>query len=137
MKTIGTSYNRDDISTVLNEMFNEDTSKIMPEGINGLTYDEETDCYNYKYGGGDASVSTYIVKIENQTYSDGIYSITLLYATPGENDYLENTVDDCDCYRTTVEVKENQDYKYSKYQLMNLDSMTNEKVGLVKDFKEN
>ncbi len=42
-------------------------------------------------------------------------------------------IDDCDCYRTTVKIKVNDNYSYSKYQLINSSSISSELLGKVKN----
>lgn len=127
------SYKKDDINTSMIEIFGENVD-IFVEGAYGLKYDSKTDCFSYE-AGGDGSCTTYIVKIENQTYTNGIYEITYLYAYPSDGDIISNNLDNFNCYRTTVKIKENTNYKNSKYQLVNVDSISSKRAGKIVDFK--
>lgn len=129
------SYNRKDINLAMEELFNQEVS-IAQEGVYGLAYDKENDCFVYE-AGGDGSCTTYVVKIEEQSYSNGIYTVTFLYAYPNESDFIDNTLDECDCFKTTIQLKVNENYSHSKYQLINSGTMTSSKVGKIVDFKDN
>lgn len=128
------SYKKEDINSAMKELFDEEVS-INQEGVYGLIYDKESDCFTYE-AGGDGSCTTYIVKIEEQSYSDGIYTVTFVYAYPDEADFVDETIGECDCFRTTLQLKANENYSHSKYQLINPETMTSSKVGKVADFKE-
>lgn len=129
------SYTKKDINLAMKELFNEEISTTQ-EGAYGLIYDRENDCFTYEVGG-DGSCNTYIVKMEEQSYSDGIYTVTFLYSYPSEADFADDTLDECDCFRTKIQLKVNENYSHSKYQLINSETMTSSKVGKVMDFKEN
>ena len=128
------TYNLNDIKKAAKEMFNEDINLevIVKQKNSPIFYNKEIDAYID--GGGDATYSVYVTKIESQTNSEGIYNVTFLYGYPSEGDFIDNTLGDCDCYRTTVKIKVNEKYQYSKYQLVN-SNLSSEKVGKIKDFK--
>ena len=97
-------------------------------------YNETTNKY-VEEAGGDSSWNAHLVKIENQTYANGVYEFTILYAFPSEGDYLDNKLDTLDCYRATIKLKVNDDYEYSKYQLNSTLPIQGTLVGKVGDFK--
>ncbi len=128
------SYNKDDIHVAIKELFGETITAPISKSINGLIYDENIDAYRYEYGG-DSVCSSYLIKIESQVYSNDIYEVTFIYAYPSEGDLLDDNIDEYDCFRTTAKIKINENYKYSKYQLQNKDSISSTPAGKVKDFK--
>lgn len=129
------TYNLSEIKNAAKEIFNEnvDVEAEVKKKDSTIFYDSKVG--GYIDGGGDASYSVYLVKIESQSNSNGIYDVTFLYGYVGEGDFTDNTVGDCDCYRTTVKIKVNDNYKYSKYQLVNTD-LSGTKVGKIKDFDD-
>lgn len=127
------TYNLSEIKNAAKEIFNEnvDVEAEVKKKDSTIFYDSKVG--GYIDGGGDASYSVYLVKIESQSNSNGIYDVTFLYGYVGEGDFTDNTVGDCDCYRTTVKIKVNDNYKYSKYQLVNT-TLSGTKVGKIKDY---
>ena len=126
-------FKKEDVNKAIKEYLDENITDEISSKIALTKYNSSKKSYEYKYAG-DETHSVYIVKIENQIYSDGIYKITFLYAYPTEGDLLDYNIDDYDCYKVTAELKLNNDYTYSKYQLVNLSSMESKKVGKIKDF---
>lgn len=127
------SYTKEDINIAMKELFNQEISTNQV-GVYGLAYDKENDCFTYE-GGGDGSCTTYIVNIEDQSYSDGIYTISFVYAYPSEADFMDETLGECDCFRTKVQLKINENYSHSKYQLIDSETMTSSKIGKIADYK--
>lgn len=127
------SYAKEDINLAMKELFNQEVSTSQ-EGVYGLAYDKANDCFTYE-AGGDGSCTTYIVNIEDQSYSDGIYTITFVYAYPSEADFMDETLGECDCFRTKVQLKVNENYSHSKYQLINSETMTSSNIGKIADYK--
>ena len=127
------TYNLKDIKEAIKEIFNEeiDVEKSVKAKKCTIFYDSKIDAYID--GGGDESYSVYIVKIESQKNANGIYEVTFLYGYPTEGDLVDGHFEDYDCYRTTVKIKVNENYKYSKYQLVSTE-LSGKKVGKIKDF---
>lgn len=128
-------FKKSEINTAIKEFLNEDVTDIIESEVSFLKYDSNIDSYIYK-DAGDGVHSAYIVKIENQSYLNGIHEITYLYAYPSEGDLLDENIGDYDCFRNTVKLKLNENYRYSEYQLMDADLMESSLVGKIKDFEE-
>ncbi len=129
----GKYYNIEQIEGAFQEIFNETTEirEVIQRGRTEIEYDSKTD--KYYAPGGDGTYSVYIVKIESQTNSNGIYDVTFLYGYPSEGDFIDGKEGECDCFRTTVKIKVNDNFKYSKYQLVSSE-LAGKKVGKIKDF---
>jgi len=130
------TYDLKQIKEAAKEIFNEDINveKFIKAKKGTIFYDSKIGAYID--GGGDATYSVYFVKLESQSVSNGVYEVTFLYSYVGEYDLVEGTVGERDCYRTTIKIKVNDNYKYSKYQLVS-SNMSGQKVGKVKDYATN
>lgn len=131
-ETNTSKYDSKKVNTAIKELFGENQNSTIESEFSLLKYNQQQSAYVYKEAG-DTNHSAYLVKVENQEYKQGEYRITFIYAYVSESDLMDNNLDDYDCYRTTVNVKVNDNYEYSKYQLTNANSMTSSKVGKYKD----
>ena len=131
----GLVYNIQEIKDAFQEIFNEkiDIESFIKNGKCDIGYDEK----NKKYYalGGDAEYTAYLIKIEKQATSNDTEEITFVYSFPSEEDFLEDRELESDCYRTTVKVKTNKNYKYSKYQLVS-SNLSRQLAGKIKDFSD-
>ena len=73
------------------------------------------------------SKSANIVKINKIEEKDGHKEIEYLYSF-GED---ENS----DCFKTTIKIKNNNEYSFSKYRILDIESMSGQLVGKVSDNK--
>ncbi len=127
------NYKKDEIDTAIKELFGEDKSDIIESKFSLLKYNKNKDAYEYKEAS-DENHSAYFIKIENQEYvKDDEYKITYTYAYIPDSEIIDNNLEGFDYYRTTVNVKVNDNYKYSKYQLTNATSMKSVNAGKAKD----
>ncbi len=122
------------IHKAMKEAFGEDVKDIIKSEASLLEYNSSRDQYVFK-DAGDATLSVFIVKVEEQKITDDKLKITYLYAYPEEGDALENNIGHYDCYRITLNLKINKDYEYSKYQLLDKFPLKRELAGKIKDIK--
>jgi len=122
------------VHKAMKEAFGEDIKNIIKSEASLLEYNSSRDQYVFKEAG-DATLSVFIVKVEEQKITDDKLKITYLYAYPEEGDALENNIGHYDCYRITLNLKINKDYEYSKYQLLDKFPLKRELAGKIKDIK--
>ncbi len=120
------------VHKAIKEAFGEDVTDVIKSNTALQEYVSSRDEYVYKEAG-DSTFSVYLVKIEQQNITDEELEITYIYAYPSEGDLIDNNIGDYDCYRTTLKLKINKDYKYSKYQLLDKLPLKDELVGKIKD----
>lgn len=127
-------FKREEVNKAVKELVNENISEPIQSESSLLEYNASKDAYIFKEAG-DATTSGYVVKIGNQTYADGIYKLILLYAYPSEGDIIDNNIDNYKCYVTSMEIKENENYEYSKYQLLSSLPLPSSSSGVIGDYK--
>ena len=134
------------LESVIGANTDEDNSmEEIPKKIVEMAYKElfeskeinHVDSYNYKY---DSSKNTYLKKNE----VEAVDRITIVKITKKDDqkDYKEieyyyayikdeNEMDQPDCYKTTIKVKTNNQYSFSKYKLIDIDKIDGVYVGKV------
>lgn len=110
------------------EIVTEICGRKLTEPVNTLysiiSYDSDKNCYILDAG--DGTSTAVALELKDISYNNGIYSVDFVYCFASENDLLENRYDDLDKYRTTMSFKINNNYKISKYCLINLDTLASE-----------
>ena len=123
-----------DANTDENNSLDEISKKIVEIAYKELFEAKEinhVDSYDYKY---DASKNSYIKKNE----VENVDKISIIKITKIDNQkYLKdgNDMDQNDCYKTTIKVKTNNQYSFSKYKLLDIDKIDIVHVGKVYENK--
>lgn len=74
----------------------------------------------------DKTFSAMCLEISDIKYSDGIYNVSCVYVFPIESDYQNNSIEKLSKYASTVQIKLNDDYEYSKYCILDIDDIKSE-----------
>lgn len=88
-----------------------------------LYYDEKKERYDYSVDGLDGYVPAKVLAIKDLNYKDGIYTADVVYITPSEGDSLDNNFENLDQYEVEIKFKLNSDYEYTRYQIVNINSL--------------
>ena len=131
------------IEAVLNNASGDATNEV-PKSIVELAYKElfgdekinYSDAYLYKY---DSSKSAYITDSYKNSKSANIVKINKIEEKDGHKEieylYSFGEDDNSDCFKTTIKIKNNNEYSFSKYRILDIESMSSQLVGKVSDNK--
>lgn len=90
-----------------------------------IYYDKNQNRYVYNnVGGGNLALC---LAIQDISFYNGIYTIDYVYCFPGDGNYEENSIEELDKFKSTIELSINKDYKYAKYCINNFDEMVGER----------
>ena len=92
-----------------------------------LYYNKDTNSYDFKPGDGFV-VPGLCLDISDISYKNGIYTVTCVYCFPGMVDYEEGSIGTLEQYKSTFELKINEDPVFAKYRIVNFNNLTSEKV---------
>ena len=82
----------------------------------------------YEFYPGDYYLDPLCLKIENISFMNGVYTVTLDYCYPTDQDWEEGTIESLDIFKTTLKFKLNPEYDYTKYCLIDVNNIESEKV---------
>lgn len=117
---------------IVNEAIREITGKTFTGPLDIIDehfiyFNEDTNSYDYEAG--DAyTVPGLCLDISDISYKNGIYTVTCVYCFPGEGHYMEGTIGLLEQYKTTFELKINEDPVFAKYKIENYDDLISEKI---------
>lgn len=113
---------------VMHNIIKEMTGKVIEKPINLvnsiISYDSASN--RYKIDAGDGLGRALCLDIQDINYYDGIYTVEYIYCYPSESDYIDNTIENLDRFKTTMKLKINKNYELAKYCLVNLDELESE-----------
>ena len=126
------NYNNDIIFTkdkVL-KAYQEVTGEIITNPKDILTndsfmyFDEGKEEYKYNSEKGTDGFIPYIVlEVKELNYINGIYIADVIFIAPTEGDYIDNRLEELDQYEMKIQFKLNSIYEYTRYQIVNSDSL--------------
>lgn len=120
-------YTTKKVNTAIKEVTGEEVlGKIkLPDG-EGVYYNEASKSYENVPGDGD--ISGLCIEIKHIKYINGVYQVKFTYCYPSEENYTLGNIDKLALYETTMRFKINEDYKYAKYCLIDIDENKYEKI---------
>ncbi len=116
-------YEADEVHKVIKEMFGEEIKEPITNFDGNFVYNSENNEYEQVHTEPTYSISKLCLEISDIKYKDGIYTITYVYCYDDES-YIENPdndFEDIEQYRTTIKIKLNDDYEYTKYCIVDMD----------------
>lgn len=112
--------NRELINKIVESMydanFEETDEKVLGLEDIYFGYDKKLDSYKYVVNMGGAINKVMCLSVEDISFKDGIYTVEYVYAVPV--DEPDTSVEDYAQYKTTIELKLNEDSEYSKYEIL-------------------
>ena len=90
-------------------------------------YNKDTNSYEFKPGDGFV-VPGFCLDISDISYKNGIYTVTCVYCFPDMGNYEEGSIGTLEQYKSTFELKINEDPVFAKYRIVNFNNLTSEKV---------
>ncbi|MBR3614439.1 MAG: hypothetical protein IKL55_04610 [Clostridia bacterium] len=90
-----------------------------------IYYDKERNCYDWNDG--DGMNPALCLAIQDISFYNGIYTIDYVYCFAGDGDYMDNSIEELDKFKSTIQLALNNNYKYTKYCIKNLNEMVGEK----------
>lgn len=119
-------YTLDEVNEVLKEFVGEEITDPQNITDNIIYYNKDEKAYEYYSG--DYSVDPLCLEIENISFLNGVYTVTIDYCYPSESDWMDGTIESLDIFKTTMKFKLNSNYKYAKYCLVNANNLQSEKI---------
>lgn len=117
-------YSRQEVHDIIKEMCGKNINKPIKLKYSIIEYNKHND--RYEFMAGDGLDPALCLEIQNINFYDGIYTVDFVYCFASDDDYLNNAIENCDKFRTTMQLKINDNYKYAKYCLTNLDYLVGE-----------
>ena len=118
----------DKINVALEELTGDKYTEALDLHESSYIYvDKETGDYNISIGDEPLTLGL-CLDVSDISYKNGVYTVTCVYCFPGEGDYLDGTISELEQYKTTFELKLNEEYSYLKYQIVNLEALSSIKV---------
>lgn len=114
-------YSKQEVHDVIKEICGKTIAEPIDLKYSLISYNKKND--KYEYGNGDGLMPALCLEIQDINFYNGTYIVDFIYCFAGESDYLENTIEGCDRFITTMKLKINKNYKYAKYCLTNLDEL--------------
>ena len=116
-------FKKDKVLKAYKELTGEDVTN--PENLleknSFMYYDKVEDEFKYSEFGTDGFPSNKVLEIKDINYLNGVYSADIIFVGLSEGD---NNIEDLDQYEMNLKFKLNTDYKYSKYQIIDIDSLS-------------
>lgn len=111
--------NREVINKLVESMYdaNFDEKVLELEDVY-FEYDKKLDSYKCVVNMGGAINQVMCLSVEDISFKDGIYTVEYVYAVPVDDPDI--SVEDYAQYKTTIELKLNEDSEYSKYKVVKL-----------------
>ena len=115
---------KEKVHYVIQEICGENYTDPIESSMGGIYFDYETQ--RYEQYEGDSSIQALCLDITDISYINGVYTVTFIYCYPTANDYIDNNIENLAQYTTTMKLKLNSDYKYTKYCIIGLDDLKSE-----------
>lgn len=126
-------YSKQEVHDVIKEM----CGKTIKEPINlkysPIIYNKKTD--KYEWSDEDVLGTALCLDIQDINFYNGIYIVDYVYCFASESDFMANNGKGYDMFITTMKLKINDNYKYAKYCLTNIDEIIGEPY--FEDYKYN
>lgn len=120
-------FTQSKVKQVIKEFYGEEISGILKLPKDGfVSYNESNKCY--ENDAGDGGIIGLCREIKNINYNEGIYEVTFTYCYPSEENYTLGNIDKLALYETTMKLKLNSEYKYTKYCLVDFDKNEYKKI---------
>ena len=124
------TYSTDDIHKIIKEFSGEEITEEIRDFSGMLSYNKQKETYDYEPG--DAYNDPLCLEIENLSFVNGIYTVTFIYCYPGE----ETNIEELPQYTTTMKFKLNSEYEYTKYCLVDIESITSARINNNQEIEE-
>lgn len=111
-----------EIHKIIKEMLGEDITEPITKFYGSILYNSEKDEYELQDYGDGAYDEKVCIEISDIKYSNGIYTVTFIYTHETEDSiYFNELADEMELFKTTMKIKLNDDYKYTKYCVVDMD----------------
>lgn len=97
--------------------------KDILENNSFMYYDEEKEEFKYSENGTDGFTPYMVLEVKDLNYTNGIYIADVVFIAPTEGDYIDNNLEELDQYEMKIQFKLNSVYEYTRYQIVNSDSL--------------
>ena len=117
----------EDIHNVIREMTGEEWTE--PKELANVirTYNEETNTYIQTTDESELAQAL-CLQINDIIFEEGLYKVTFVYCYPSPLDFDNGTIEELPRYETTMQFKLNEEYDYTRYCLIDIDSVKGELI---------